>query len=115
MKLAICVVILATGLVCGWVYLVRPLWDGAGGDDRPWRRLGGGICVLLGVMFVFGVYLVDIPEKPRPYAAYWLVMLGLVVWLCVLALRDIAYTKRQYAARRTDRAKRMGLESTGDS
>lgn len=114
MKLAICIAILVTGLVCGWVYLFRPLCRGEGEGERPWRRLGGGICVVLGVMFAVGVWLVDIPERPRPYAAFWLVMLVLVAWLCVLAVRDLAYTRRQQAARRAERAKRMALESAGE-
>ena len=45
-------------------------------------------------MFVLGVYLVDVPDRPRAYAAYWIIMMGLVVWLCGLAVRDMLYTRR---------------------
>ena len=44
-------------------------------------------------MFVLGIYIVDIPDRPVPYAMYWITMLGLVVWLFVLAVRDIMYTR----------------------
>lgn len=64
--------------------------------DRPWRRLGAGISVLLSVMFVVGVWVVDIPEKPVPYAAYWLIMLAMTMWLCVLAVKDAFHTRRVY-------------------
>lgn len=61
---------------------------------RPWRKVGAAICLLIAVMFVLGIYLVDVPQRPVPYALYWIIMLGLVVWLFVLALRDIMYTRR---------------------
>jgi hypothetical protein len=71
--------------------------------DRPWRRLGAGISVLISVMFVVGVWVVDIPEKPVPYAVYWIIMLGLTVWLCVLAVKDAFHTRRVYDQWRTEK------------
>lgn len=62
--------------------------------DRPWRRLGAGIAMVMAVMFVLGVYVVDIPDRPLPYAVYWIIMLGLVIWMCLLAVRDALHTRR---------------------
>lgn len=64
--------------------------------DRPWRRVGAVISLFLSIMFVVGVWAVDIPDKPVPYAAYWIIMLGLTVWLCVLAVKDAFHTRRVY-------------------
>jgi quinol-cytochrome oxidoreductase complex cytochrome b subunit len=64
--------------------------------ERPWRRLGGGIAVVLAVMFVVGIYAVDIPDRPVPYAIFWIIILGMVVWLCFLAVKDAVHTRRCY-------------------
>ena len=56
--------------------------------------MGAAICLLLAVMFVIGVYAVDIPARPVPYAIYWIIILGLVVWLFALAVRDVMYTRQ---------------------
>ncbi len=61
-------------------------------------------------MFVLGVYVVDVPDYPRAYAAYWLVMMILVVWLCVLAIKDMLHTRRMIAEWRR---MREGLGSSG--
>jgi len=91
--------VLFTGFACAWFYLRRPAirpnratHPFAG--ERPWRRVGAAICLLLSVMFVAGVYAVDIPDRPVPYAIYWIIMLGLVVWLFALAIRDVKYTRK---------------------
>ena len=106
LKLLVSILILVGGLICSWLYLrrptVTPLPTSLPEDsplrliraDRPWRRVGAAICLILSVMFVLGVYLVDIPEHPRTYAAFWLVMMVLVVWLCVLAIKDVLYTRQ---------------------
>ena len=65
---------------------------------RPWRRLGAAICLVLAVMFVCGVYLMDVRTPPRVFAAYWLVMLVLVLWLCALAVKDVLHTRRMLLA-----------------
>ena len=64
--------------------------------DRPWRRLGAAIAVVLAIMFVVGIYVVDIPDRPVPYAVFWLIMLGMIVWLCSLAVKDVLHTRRTY-------------------
>lgn len=113
-------IVLIAGLLCAWFYgrtprLLRPqskpesvddsLRRGDAsprrsddslrrGNDRPWRILGAGICVVVAVMFVVGVAAVDIPQRPRAYAAYWLVILFLLLWLCCLAIKDVLYTRR---------------------
>jgi hypothetical protein len=118
-KLLLCAVILAIAFFVAWRYLRPP----AGGrarsrfdellGERPWRRLGAGIAMVLALMFVAGVYVVDIPDRPRPYAIYWIIMLGLVVWLCALALKDALHTRRTYRRWQHEKteAKRHGIQS----
>ena len=104
MKLLLTALIVVTGLAFGWVYLGRP-WiarSRAGptstpsrviGGQRPWRRLGAAICFVVSIMFALGVLLVDIPDHPRSYAAYWAVIMLLVLWLCGLAIKDLRHTR----------------------
>ena len=77
------------------------------GPDRPWRSLGTGIVVVVSVMFFLGVALVDIPDHPRVYASFWAIILGLVLWLCALAVKDVQHTydlfRRGREAGRRDR------------
>lgn len=108
--------VLLLGLGCGWYYLRGALaHDGALGGQRPWRRVGAGICVVVAVMFVLGVYLVDIPDHPRAYALYWTIILGLLMWLCALAFKDVKYTLRLIRVRRDQRsaAERQELTDLG--
>ena len=51
-------------------------------------------------MFPLGAYLLDDHPPPKVYAGYWSVMLVLVLWLCALALRDVAYTQKVLRSRR---------------
>jgi len=75
--------------------------------DRPWRRVGAVLCLVVSLMFVAGLYLVDVYAFAAWYALYWLVLLFLVLWLCVLAVRDVLYTRhlieRQRVKRDADR------------
>ena len=57
-------------------------------------------------MFVLGAHLVDIPDRWRPYAVFWIVMLFLLLWLCALAVKDLRYTRQLLAQRQVDRAAR---------
>ena len=109
-KLLLSVAVLVTGFTCAWFYLRRPAIRPACpthpfAGERPWRRVGAAICLLLSVMFVVGVYAVDIPDRPVPYAVYWIIMLGLVVWLFALAVRDVMYTRELIQRWRRDIAK----------
>ena len=48
-------------------------------------------------MFVVGNYVFDVAtavRNPILFTTYWLVMMGLIGWLCFLAIRDVAYTRR---------------------
>jgi hypothetical protein len=89
------------------------------GGDRPWRRLGAVICLLLAVMFAAGVRWLNPAAGPYGYLAYWTVMLGLVVWLCALAIKDAMYTRALIAGRRGGTAgvnpAPRGDEPSGDS
>lgn len=111
LKLAVSIAVLLVGLGCAWFYLreARPRADHAGplAGHRPWRKLGAAICLLVSVMFVLGVYLVDIPDHPRAYALFWTIILVLMLWLCALAFKDVKYTLRLLRAHRhaaSDRA-----------
>lgn len=96
-KLLISAVLLAMGIFMAWAYIHRSppgsMQEHPLSGHRPWRKVGAGICLLMAVMFVLGIYVVDIPERPIPYALYWIIMLGLVIWLFVLAVRDFMYTR----------------------
>jgi sterol desaturase/sphingolipid hydroxylase (fatty acid hydroxylase superfamily) len=112
-KFVLCLVILLVGLALAWMYLrgARRAHRRRASrfeellGDRPWRRLGAGIAGLLAVMFVAGVYVVDIPDRPLPYAVYWIIMLGMVVWLCALAVKDAMHTRRTYSLWRKERTR----------
>lgn len=105
LKLVFTAAVLVTGVTLAWWYGRRPTIPRdprakvlAG--QRPWRRLSGAMCLVLSVMFAFGVYVVDVPDHPRVYLAYWTVMMGLVLWLCALATKDVFYTREVLARRR---------------
>jgi hypothetical protein len=68
--------------------------------DRPWRRVGAVLCLVVGVMFLAGVWWLDdrvAREQPLLFTVYWSLILLLLVWLCVLAFRDVMYTRRALA------------------
>lgn len=95
------ILILLGGVACAWLYLGKPPVSpddtsrfAALAADRPWRRLGAAICLLLSIMFVVGLYAVDVPANPKAYAAFWLIIMVLVLWLCVLAIKDVLHTRR---------------------
>ena len=107
LKLLVSAFILSMGFVWTWLYLrkLTPARASAPslGGARPRRRLGAAICFVLSIMFVLGAHLVDVPDHPRVYAAYWVVMLVLLLWLCMLALKDVRYTRRVLNNRRAIR------------
>jgi len=98
-KLILTLGVLVIGLGVGATYLLLGSNRAAGASqsifgDRPWRRLGAGIASVTAVMFAVGAYAVDIPDRPGPYAVYWIVLLGMVVWLSALAVKDVRHTRR---------------------
>ena len=112
------ILILLSGVGCAVFYFRKPpkISDPithALLSNRPWRRLGAAICLVLAVMFVLGVYLVDVPDRPRAYAAYWAVMLVLVMWLGSLAIKDILHTRRIIATWRD--ARHSGASAAAES
>lgn len=108
LKLVLSLLILAVGMGCAGHYFLgsarRSIDAGIGAfdGDRPWRRVGAVLCLVIAVMFVVGAYLVDVPARPqaRAYAAYWLVLMVLVFWLCGLAIKDVRHTRRLVFRRR---------------
>ncbi len=101
MQLIASILILLGGIACAWFYLGRPPVSPDETSrfatlvaDRPWRRVGAAICLLLSIMFVVGLYAVDVPANPKAYAAFWLIIMLLVLWLCVLAVKDVLHTRR---------------------
>lgn len=100
MELAFTLGMIALAVACAWFSLGRA---GASGgphgssdqDERPWRRVGAAICLLVSMMFALGLWLVDVPDHPRAYAAYWIIIMVLVMWLCGLAVKDVLFTRRK--------------------
>ncbi len=126
MQHVLSIFILLAGAAFAWFYLRKPPAPQSDNPtiaallaDRPWRRIGAAICLLLSVMFVVGLYAVDVPASPKAYAAFWLIIMVLVLWLCVLAIKDVLHTRRIVnegrAARERGTQSRLGVESTDDS
>ncbi len=123
MQIAASVILLVFGVAVAARYLFKPALGKANpveesapvglAGDRPGRRLGAGICLLLAIMFAVGVNIVDVPAHPRVYAIYWIIMLALVVWLGVLAVKDARQTRQAVADWRTGRAEPSGRAALG--
>ncbi len=114
MKILLLILIIAIGLAVGWLYLFRPTpVNGDLGGARPWRRLGAAICVVTAVMFVAGVALLDEFQTPRIGVMYWSIILFLVFWLCLLAIRDAHYTYSILARRRREARHRWARANGG--
>jgi len=107
LKAIFSVVLISFGVLCAALYWHKPPRISSDPRlssfyDRPWRRIGAVICLLVSVMFVLGVYLIDIPDRPKVYAAFWLVILALVFWACGLAIKDVWYTHKLLLRLRTE-------------
>jgi hypothetical protein len=77
----------------------RALWarlDAPAAYDRRRRRrtLGMAIMALISVAFFVGVNFVDVETHPRAGLWFWITLLGLLVWLCILALIDLSEIRR---------------------
>ena len=99
MKILFSIIVLSVGLLCAAVYLRKPRVTGSSraariAGDRPWRRLGAAICLVLSIMFVLGLHFLDGDTSPKAYIVYWLIILLLVLWLCGVAFKDLMYTRR---------------------
>jgi hypothetical protein len=107
-KAVFSIVLITFGVLCAVLYWRPPAPFSADPrfesfHDRPWRRVGAAICLIVSIMFVLGVYLVDIPDHPRVYAAFWVVILLLLFWACGLAIKDAWHTRRLLARWRRER------------
>ncbi len=119
LKAIFCLLLLTFGVSCAFLYLRPPPITVVDSNyarfcNRPWRRVGAAICLLVSVMFVLGVYLVDIPEHPRTYATYWLLIMVLVLWACGLAVKDVWYTHRVMKSQRSERLSSPTVISSAD-
>ncbi len=108
LELAVSIVVLASGVGVAWIYLRGPKAQQDGGPTaiggyRPWRRLGAAICLLISITFVAGLYGLNRDTPPKVFYAYWLILALLLLWLCGLALKDMAYTRKVLAAYRAGR------------
>lgn len=119
MKAIFSIVLIGFGVACAVLYWRAPVSSSTDPrivafHDRPWRRIGAAICLVVSVMFVLGVYLVDIPDHPKVYAAFWMVILVLVFWACCLAIKDAWHTRKMLARWRRERRLELGSSySTG--
>ncbi|MHC5108784.1 MAG: hypothetical protein ACYTHJ_02765 [Planctomycetota bacterium] len=124
MKSLLSIIVLVTGVSIAWKYLrFRPDPNTRGSrtqpgvigvSDRPWRRLGAAICLTTAVMFVLGIYLINPERNPAAVATYWLVILLLVVWLCLLAVKDMLHTRRELEKWRDERRADIGWSNHAD-
>ena len=80
---------------------------------RPWRPLGAAICGLATVMFILGVCLLDEKRGRTGFMLYWFVELGLTLWLCVLAFKDLRHTRRLTATAKRALLAELGTETAG--
>lgn len=58
------------------------------------RSLGMAIVLVIAFSLLLGSALLDHTRSPSQFAWYWLAVLILVAWLCILALIDISHTLR---------------------
>lgn len=109
MSLLLPVVVLGIACVVSIVYLGRSMPESGTsvhsiGGYRPWRRVGAGLCLLIAVMYVVCVNRLDADASPKTFALYWITILILLVWLCVLAFKDIRHTRKTLAQWRSGSA-----------
>ena len=81
-------------------------------DRRPWRPVGAALCGLISIWMFVGLYALTW-DNPIALALYWLLLLLLIVWLCLLAARDLLYTRRKMAE--LGRTERDLLDESGGS
>ncbi|MFQ5589846.1 MAG: hypothetical protein ACE5HE_01670 [Phycisphaerae bacterium] len=106
LKLVYTLGVLVAGGILAYCYLRKPAYrrDRRGdtvGGCRPWRQLGGAISLVLAVMFALGAYAVDVRNHPWASMVYWTAIMGMALWLCALAMKDIWYTREMVARRRS--------------
>lgn len=88
---------------------VSPWWsrfDNAQGRQvRTHRRnLGMAVMVVVSAATFLGVNLMDHQPSPIVFGYYWLVVLLMIAWLCLIALADIRHTLRLHRTWRNRRS-----------
>ncbi len=98
------------GLAAPLVYFGKRLMQGDPDRDRePWaqvgmlsvfyrrrrrRTLGMSMMAVISVVFFIGANFVNPTPHPHASLLFWVVLLILLVWLCVLAMMDLAEVGR---------------------
>ncbi len=69
-------------------------------DDRHFllrqfrrRMQASGLLAIIGMMIPLGDVVRVFADSPGIFAAYWIIVLLLVMWMCMLAMGDMASTK----------------------
>jgi hypothetical protein len=89
------------GIVCSvWLYRQAPRGGRPWADnellrgDRPWRRLGAVMVGFVALMYFAGANFLSAERSPRHYVLFWLGVLLMILWMCILALVDTLHTLR---------------------
>lgn len=75
-----------------------------------WRRRRTTAAVLIAVIslaFFVGVNFLQPGSYPLVYVCYWAAVMGLLLWLCVLAVLDIGEARRERRRRLSEAARRV--------
>jgi len=111
----IATILVSTAALCAsGVMIYRALWrhrlslEGKAGPVQfhrfTRRRLTMGVALaVVAVMLLLGVCVFDWTHAPRAFAWYWLVVLGLLLWLILMALFDmfsVLHTRLNFRNRR---------------
>lgn len=64
-------------------------------------------------MFILGVCLLDEKRGQVGFVVFWLTELALVFWLCILAFKDVWYTRRLLSQAKMELLAQMDAESLG--
>jgi len=90
---------------------VEPFPDDQAFFQRRMRRRSqvAGMILLVGIMIPVGDSLISWKNAPGTFAVYWMIVIGLAVWIGLLAVGDMAATRAQMA-RELNRLHRSQLE-----
>ncbi len=61
---------------------------------RRRRNLGMAMMAVISIVFFVGANFVNPTPHPRAALAFWVLLLGMLAWLCVLAVMDLADVRK---------------------